>query len=209
MTGVVRQALDRAQQLGFLGDGPVETQIAHALGYAAAHAQLTGAEEGPESFLDLGSGGGLPGLVLAAHWPGTRVVLLDSNLRRTEMLSEAVASCGWASRVQVVRARAEVASRDPRWRGTQKLVVARSFGPPAVTAECSAALLEVGGHLIVSEPPEPGGSDRWPPAGLALVGSAPALSVDQPFRYQVLRQVELCPQRFPRREGVPAKRPLF
>lgn len=208
MTGAVRQALDRAQQLGFLGDGPVEAQIAHALGYAAVHAQLTGTDTGPTCFLDLGSGGGLPGLVLAAHWTAARAVLLDSNLRRTEVLAEAVTSCGWESRVQIVRARAEAAGRDRSWRGTQELVVARSFGPPAVTAESAAALLCPGGHLIVSEPPE-AGADRWPSDGLASLGLVPGLSVDRPFRYQVLRQVELCPERFPRREGVPAKRPLF
>ena len=209
MTGALRQALGRAQQLGFLGDGSIDGQIAHALGYLSAYEDLTGGQIAPAQFLDLGAGGGLPGLVLADRWPLARAVFLDSSLRRTEVLEEAVTNCGWLNRIQVVRVRAELAGRDPRWRGSQELVVARSFGPPAVTAECAAPLLSTGGHLIVSEPPNGEGRERWPVDGLESLGMTPALSVTTPFRYQVLRQALPCPDRFPRREGIPAKRPLF
>jgi hypothetical protein len=164
----------------------------------------------PERFVDLGSGGGVPGLVLAALWPSTRALLLDASARRCEFLSEAVHELGWEDRVEVVRARAEEAGRNPALRASFDLVVARGFGPPAVTAECAAPLLASQGRLTVSEPPEaPPGPPRWPAGGLAELGLACGPEWHTPFHYRTFVQTERCPDRYPRRVGVPAKRPLF
>ena len=196
--------LEEARTLGFLGPGPVEGHIEHAKGFL----QAVGSEM-PSRVIDLGSGAGLPGLVLALAWPSVPIVLLDSSERRTLFLAQATIDLGVASHVVVARARAEEAGRDPDWRARANLVVARSFGAPAVTAECAAPLLEEGGRLIVSEPPEEGGS-RWPASGLEPLGLRPAGRFEQAFcRFQVLRQETLCPEEFPRRAGIPEKRPLF
>ncbi|MGZ4710399.1 MAG: RsmG family class I SAM-dependent methyltransferase, partial [Acidimicrobiales bacterium] len=140
--------LERSRDLGFLGPGPVEPHIEHARRFSAA---LTGPR--PARALDLGSGGGLPGLVLILAWPSTVWCLLDANQRRTDFLTDAVDELGVADRVTVVRGRAEEVAHDPAHRGRFDLVVARSFGKPAVTAECAAGFLVVGGMLVVSEPP--------------------------------------------------------
>jgi 16S rRNA (guanine527-N7)-methyltransferase len=162
---------------------------------------------------DLGSGGGLPGLVVACSWEEARVTLIDSSARRTAFLERASDRLDLGDRVQVVNARAEACGREKALRGTFDGVTARSFGRPPVVAECAAPLLKVGGWLLVSEPPPPseGGSAgvRWPEAPLRQLGLVPQEEIREEFRYQVLRQVEPCPERFPRRVGVPAKRPLF
>ena len=91
-------------------------------------------------------------------------------------------------------------------------MVARGFGPPPVTAECGAPFLRVGGTLVVSEPPRrtsAGRSARWPTEGVMALGLRPAGTWQRPFHYQALEQAEPCPDRYPRRVGVPAKRPLF
>jgi 16S rRNA (guanine527-N7)-methyltransferase len=163
--------------------------------------------EPPGRAVDLGSGGGIPGLVLAVHWPTAHWVLLDANERRIAFLRQAVAALGVGDRVDVVAGRAEVVARSPSYRATADLVVARSFAPPAVTAECAAPLLHVGGALVVAEPPG-GAPDRWPAAGLALVGLMADGHVVDPS-LQRLRQSSPCPDRYPRRPGIPAKRPLF
>jgi 16S rRNA (guanine527-N7)-methyltransferase len=148
--------------------------------------------------------------VLAAWWPDSSWWLLDANDRRTAFLRDAVAELGWAERVLVVRARAEDAARDPELRGSMALVTSRSFGKPAVTAECAAGFLAVGGRLVVSEPPDGDVDDpaatRWPAHGLAAFGLAPIRRQDG---CQVLAQVAPCPEDVPRRTGVPAKRPRF
>jgi 16S rRNA (guanine527-N7)-methyltransferase len=215
-------ALLQAREWGFLGDGPLDVHLAHAHGFADA-AQSTAVdslgpstgghrEEGP--WLDLGSGGGIPGLVLAHRWPDREAVLLDSNERRARFLIEVVESQGWSDRVRVVTQRAELAGRDGALRGSFVLVVARSFGPPPVTAECAAPFLQIGGHLIVSEPPDPdpfgsSGDVRWPAEGLSDLGLEPLTRWRGEFGYRILRQSQQCPDRFPRRVGVPVKRPLY
>jgi len=92
------------------------------------------------------------------------------------------------------------------------VVTARSFGPPAVVAECAAPLLRTGGWLVVSEPPDQSDEEaarRWPAEPLAQLGLRPGERLQAAFDYRVLSQAEPCPERFPRRNGVPARRPLF
>jgi 16S rRNA (guanine527-N7)-methyltransferase len=192
--------LTRARELGFLGPGPIDGQRAHAEAFL-------GALEGAPSFaFDLGSGGGVPGLVLALALPETRWVLVDAMTKRTAFLTEAVAELGLGDRVEVCTARAE--QLVPGYRGVADLVVARGFGPPAVLAECAAPLLVVGGQLVVSEPPG-GEADRWDPEGVAMLGLALEAVVPGPPAFVRLRQIAPCPVRYPRRSGVPRKRPLW
>lgn len=192
--------LERSRALGFLGPGAASAQRHHAEAFVAV------LPEAPAVAVDLGSGGGVPGLVLAAALPQIRWVLVDAMSKRTAFLTEAVAELGWGERVEVVTGRAEEFARARR--GTVDLVVARSFGPPAVTAECSAPLLRQGGMLVVSEPPGSNGV-RWPADGLAELGLALVDVVSGPPTFVRLRAAEPCPQQYPRRNGVPAKRPLF
>jgi 16S rRNA (guanine527-N7)-methyltransferase len=239
---LLRDILGEARDAGFLGPGPVEPHLLHAEGFVVlARRESAGGgdvsyADGSDSspaprILDLGSGGGLPGLVLATEWPACRVVLFDANQRRTDFLRRVVPRLELTDRVSVVHDRAESGGRDPELRGAFDGVVVRSFGPPAVVAECAAPFLRVGGWLIVSEPPagEPGGPDgesgagaavngmddggasasRWPAQPLRQFGLEPGEFVRDTYGYQILRQVELCPERFPRRNGVPAKSPLF
>jgi 16S rRNA (guanine527-N7)-methyltransferase len=205
-TGRLTTVLDRAREVGFLGPGPVDRHVRHARGFALAYP----GDVPPERTLDLGSGGGIPGLVLAVYWTSTEFVLLDAGERRASFLEHAVAELDLADRVRVVRGRAEDVGREASERGQFELVVARSFASPSVTAECSAPFLREGGHLIISEPPETGStSERWPAAALAQLGFDAPQRVEREFGYLVVEQRELCPDRFPRRTGIPAKRPLF
>ena len=222
--------------MGFLGPGPVAFHVAHAAGFAEAveqHRRAEGRMASPDRFVDLGTGGGIPGLVLAARWPGASAVLLDANEVRTETLRSVISTLGWDDRVQVIRARAEVSGRDPLLRGRFPVAVARGFGAPPVVAECAAPLLAGGGLLVVSEPPfdaadharlgpaaaspasppetGPGAWDtrRWPADGLTELGLEAAGWYHHGSGYQTLRLAGAGPERYPRREGVPAKRPLW
>ena len=156
--------------------------------------------------VDLGSGAGLPGLFLALHWRGSRWRLVEAKRRRARALVEAVAELGLGTRVGVFAQRAEAVSRLEGWRGAHDVATARSFGPPGVTAECAAPLLEVGGRLLVSEPPGETG-ERWPEGALGVLGLRAEGLAGRAARVMVLRQAEPCPERYPRR--APHKRPLF
>jgi len=212
-------ALERAQRRGLVGDSPLADQLAHAEGFAQTVEAHLGVAPGSfrGRWVDLGSGGGLPGLILADRWPLAPGVFLDGSVRSGEFLAETVRSREWGSRVGVVVARAEDVGRDPAYRASFDVVVARSFGPPPVVAECAAPLLKVDGILVVSEPPPEAdrtaedheGRDRWPAVPLARLGLEPLAATRFAYGYRVLRQGTPCPNQFPRRVGVPRKRPLY
>lgn len=200
------EMLLEAQRRGFIGPGPLTPHVAHARALAVAVGNPV-----PQRVVDLGSGGGLPGLVLGGLWPTSALTLLDANKRRCAFLRWAVDQLGLGPGVVVDNRRAEEVGRDARLRGGADLVVARAFARPAVTAECAAPLLDAQGLLVVSEPPDvpepPDTRGRWPVGplqGLGLIHDA----VQVPG-FVRLRQATPCPERFPRRVGVPAKRPLF
>ena len=196
------EVLSAARARGYLGPGPLEAHLDHSRAFLAM------SPEPPSRAVDLGSGGGVPGLVLAIAWPGSEWVLLDASRRRVDFLEAAIGSLGIAGRVTVRCQRAEEAGRDPGLRGQADLVVVRSFGPPAVAVECAAPLLRLGGHVIVAEPPG-GNPSRWPADGLALLGLRVDGTITTPWALQRLVQADHCPERYPRRTGIPAKRPLF
>ena len=167
------------QQMGAVGPGSVRRQFDHATALAAQVAP-------PRRAVDLGSGAGVPGLALAGHWSDSSWVLIDASARRVRLLSQAIRALNWGDRVRALHARAEDAARHPDLRGSADLVVSRSFGPPAVTAECGVGFLSSEGLLVVTEPPDEG-ADRWPADGLALLGLEVVAGPDaEPVRIQRL-----------------------
>lgn len=198
--------LEEAKTRGFLGPGAVEAHVEHA----AALAALAG--PAPASFLDLGAGGGVPGLVLAREWPHARGILVESQRRRCEFLEWAVAELGQGDRIAVACGRAEDLARRPEWRGGAEVVAARAFAAPAVTAECAVGFLRPGGRLVVAEPPESGdsGATRWPAAGVAELGlRGPERRRGGGITVAVLTAGGPVADRWPRRAGMPAKRPVW
>jgi 16S rRNA (guanine527-N7)-methyltransferase len=152
-------ALRDAQRLGFLGARPIPEVIGHARGFVRALTQFAPVD----SVLDLGSGGGVPGLIIAHDLTATRVTLLDRRARRTDALERVVRRLGWQDRVAVWCA--EVETVDPA--EPFGAIVARGFGPPAFTLLHAARLVRSGGAIVISEPP---GANRWDPSLLAELG---------------------------------------
>jgi 16S rRNA (guanine527-N7)-methyltransferase len=187
-------ALDEGRRRGFLGPDQEPAAVArHAAGFAPA---LGGAGR----IVDLGSGGGVPGLVLAVVLPSARLALVDSSVSRTDWLHRLVRRLGLEDRVRVVAARAEVLGHDPAWRETHDAVVARSFAPPLVAAECATALLRLGGRLVVSEPPVDRREERWPAGALDELGLRRVTWSDP--SYVVLEKVRPAPTAVPRARRV-------
>lgn len=200
-TATLFTAWQEGQRLGAVGPGPVSRHLDHAAGLAA---QLPI----PRRAVDLGAGAGVPGLALAGLWPESEWVLVDAAARRVRLLTATIERLGWESRVRAVHGRAEDVARDIALRGRADLVTARSFGPPATTAECGMGFLAPSGLLVVSEPPD--GTSRWPADGVARLGLALVPSPDtDTVRIQRLRLAGPLPDRYPRRAGVPQRRPLF
>jgi 16S rRNA (guanine527-N7)-methyltransferase len=158
--------------------------------------------------LDLGSGGGFPGLVIARMRPQFTVTLVESERRKCEWLARASADL---PNVRIVADRSESLAK--RERETQTTVTARAVAPLVSTIELAAPLVEVGGHLLIwtsASTVQDGHAARA--AELLGLGSPVAHSVE-PFpgarrRILVLPKLGPTPPKFPRRAGRATARPL-
>jgi 16S rRNA (guanine527-N7)-methyltransferase len=123
---------------------PAEIATRHVIDSLAA-VRLLGADD---AVLDLGSGGGFPGLPLVAARPASRGLLVESVTKKARFLDAAVAATGLDGRVRVAAERAESLARSPGERGQWPVVTARAIGDLAELAELAFPLLAVGGRLI-------------------------------------------------------------
>ena len=104
-----------------------------------------GGQAGRRAIVDLGSGGGFPGLSLAAALPRSEVTLVESVGKKARFLEATVAATGLADRVHVRAARAEaLASRPGRW----DVVTARAVGSLPDLVELALPILRIGGYLV-------------------------------------------------------------
>ena len=161
---------------------------------------------------DLGSGAGWPGLALAAALPDAHVYLVESAIRHCRYLVKAV-EVAELTNAEVINARAE------EWSGgfvSNDLVTARALAALPVVLEYAAPLLGEGGHVVAWKGAV--APRKRPTAGRA---AAEVLGLEfvevrhvEPFAgardhtLHVFRKIAPTPDRFPRRPGMAAKRPL-
>jgi 16S rRNA (guanine527-N7)-methyltransferase len=157
--------------------------------------------------IDVGSGNGLPGIPLALA-TGAEVTLLEPIKKRANFLREALGALGVSG--QAVALRAEDASRDSAYREHFLTATARAVAGAPTVAELTVPFLAVGGRALLQR-----GSldprERNAVADAALVLGADLVeerAVDGDRRILVLEKRTPTSPRFPRKNGVPAKRPL-
>ncbi|MFA5867004.1 MAG: 16S rRNA (guanine(527)-N(7))-methyltransferase RsmG [Actinomycetota bacterium] len=164
--------------------------------------------------IDVGSGAGLPGLPLAIARPDMSVTLLDSSVKRSAFVREVIARLGLRN-AEVVCARAEDAGRDQSLREGYDCVVARAVAPLPTLVEYALPFLRSGGTFVAQRGPK--AAEESDSAGFAITelnGLLKAVTkVDVPLvsaeRYLVeIEKTGPTPARYPRRCGVPLKRPL-
>jgi 16S rRNA (guanine527-N7)-methyltransferase len=164
-----------------------------------------------DTIADIGSGGGFPGVALAAALPQARVALVESVARKCAFLRGAVAEAGLAN-VTVVQCRAEDWEEGLE---RQQLVTARALASLATVVEYAAPLLQIGGVLVAWKgDPDPGEQADGAAAAAQLGMRLDRVERVQPFagadrrRLFVYRKVAPTPAGFPRRAGMARKRPL-
>lgn len=189
-----------------LVSGPADELIEDCL-VLVEHVSAAGAG----SLVDVGSGGGLPGLPLRIALPSLEVTLIESEGRKAAFLTQACARLGLAG-VRVVDRRAEDAAHDPELRETFDVAVARALAPMPVLVELCLPFVRVGGRLLAQKTRDEDvhAADR----AISLLGGGPLRieAAPSPARSSgvivVIDKVSSTPSAYPRRAGVPSRRPL-
>jgi 16S rRNA (guanine527-N7)-methyltransferase len=125
---------------------PNAVALGHVVDSLSAVAALR--DLGVARFIDLGSGGGVPGIPLAAALPANEALLVEPIGKKARFLETVVAATGLGDRVRVAATRAETLADDPARRDRWPAVLARAVAPLAELVELAFPLLERGGVLV-------------------------------------------------------------
>ena len=162
--------------------------------------------------LDLGSGAGLPGLPLKIARPDVVLGLLEANAKRCRFLRQAVAALDLDA-VEVLEGRAEALGHEPSLRAAYNLVLARAVAPLPVLVEYALPFLRPGGHLAATKGAAVAEEIERAQGALTALGgevvATPSLPGGSGQIVVLVREVAETPDRYPRRTGLPAKRPLL
>lgn len=168
----------------------------------------------PSSLIDIGTGAGFPGIPLKILYPSLSLVLVESVGKKAEFCRHVAASLG-LERVEVVQARAEEVGQMPKFRERFDWAVARAVANLPILVEYLAPLVRVGGGVLAqkgeSGPAEAHASEK----AIRMLGGRmrQLIKVDLPGvaeeRYLVvIDKVAATPPNYPRRVGIPSKKPL-
>jgi 16S rRNA (guanine527-N7)-methyltransferase len=161
--------------------------------------------------VDVGSGGGLPGLPLKIARPDLEMTLLEADQAKAAFLVHACATLGLLG-VEVVAMRAEEAAHDPRFREAFDVAVARALAPMPVLAELCLGFVRVGGRLLAQK--TEGEDHRAARGAIVVMGGSLGTVHATPSAARtggtvvVIEKVRPTPPAYPRRSGVPSRRPL-
>lgn len=157
--------------------------------------------------IDVGSGAGFPGLPVRIVWP-VRLTLVEARRKRAAFL-RAVVDALALSDVAVIAERAEVLGRHPEHREAYDVALSRALAPARVLAELTLPFVRVGGVSAAPKGERLGEELAEAKTALeALRATAETHALPTGGWLLVLRKLGPTPERYPRRPGIPAKRPL-
>jgi 16S rRNA (guanine527-N7)-methyltransferase len=161
--------------------------------------------------VDVGSGGGLPGLPLKIARPSLNVTLVEADQDKAAFLVRACGVLGLHD-VEVVARRAEEVGQDPHYRESFDVAVARALAPMPVLAELCLPLVKVGGRLLAQKTKTEDVNAAGP--AIEAMGGMLKAVVAAPSATRgagtvvIVDKVRSTPPAYPRRPGVPGRKPL-
>jgi 16S rRNA (guanine527-N7)-methyltransferase len=192
---------------------PQEIVVKHFLDSLSVYGVLSGLP--PDlTLIDVGSGAGFPGLPLKIVLPDLRLTLLEATGKKAAFLHHMVQILA-LNRVTVLAARAEEAGRRPDQREGYDAAVARAVAPLPVLAEYTLPLVRVGGRVIVQKGQSPADEIKAAANALGILGgkisqtlavTVPGLTAER--HLVVIKKNKATPPQYPRRPGLPAKKPI-
>ena len=167
--------------------------------------------ENARTLVDIGSGGGVPGLPLAIARPDLRVTLVDATAKKVRFLDETVSAIG-LDRVAAVQGRAEELGRDPGHRDRYDVATARAVARLVSLVELALPLVRPGGVAILPKGAAAEEELKEARYAIRMLGGQARPIVDgavEGTRIVVIDKRKPTPEQFPRRTGVPNSSPLL
>ncbi len=164
--------------------------------------------------IDVGTGGGFPGVPLAIAFPEKRFTLIDSLNKRIKIVNELCEKLGIAN-VTAIHGRAEELARKKELRETFDLCVSRAVANMSTLAEYCLPFVKTGGSFIAYKGPDCDDEVRQAQRAIELLGGRLTGDVrpggeDMPFDHRliIIQKEKNTPSKFPRKAGRPTKEPL-
>ncbi len=204
----IKAASGRMNLVSFASDE--ELEIRH---FADSLACLRFIPPGPIRCIDVGSGAGLPGIPVKIERPEIDMTLLESVRKKVDFLKDVIGKLGLEG-IEVVRERAEVLGHDPDHRERYDAAISRASAKFAAVLEYTLPLVKVGGYAVIFQGVSVPDMDGLAGAFDLLGGRVTDI---EPYRLEEggkertlirVKKVAPTPADYPRRPGVPKKRPL-
>ncbi len=167
-----------------------------------------------ESVIDVGTGAGFPGLPIKIAYPHIKLTLLDSLDKRIRFLEAVVRELGLTD-VTCIHGRAEDFSRSPEYREKYDLCVSRAVAGLSVLSELCIPFVKPGGSFVAYKSEKAEAEIAEAENALAILNgrikTTEEFTLSDNVQKRVLIDIEktgLTPEKYPRRAGVPAKKPL-
>jgi 16S rRNA (guanine527-N7)-methyltransferase len=165
-------------------------------------------------WLDIGTGAGFPGMVLKLFLPGDSFYLLDSSSKKVNFLNQLIYKLGLTG-IDATHGRAEDLAQLEEWRGSYDYVCSRAVASLNVLLEYAVPFLKIGGFAYLYKGPEYKEEIKAAENALNILGAEikETIKLDVPGlkaeRYLIIiEKTNLTNQKYPRRAGIPKKRPL-
>ncbi|MGJ8635305.1 MAG: 16S rRNA (guanine(527)-N(7))-methyltransferase RsmG [Phycisphaerales bacterium] len=212
-----RHIFDALTLVAVLGELPEVEEQAPSDRSAATSPGSPG-EERRKKIIDVGSGGGLPGIPLAIVMPGVDFVLLDATKKKTDFIANCVEWLGLTN-VEVINGRAEGLGQDKGRKVLQGYegghresydgAMARAVGKVAMIAELTVPLVKVGGLVVLTKGEKAGEEVAEAKKALHMLHTHHVGTVETPTgRVVVLEKQRTTPKMYPRKDGEPKRVPL-
>ena len=163
--------------------------------------------ENAKKILDMGTGGGFPGLPLAIAYPDKEFVLVDSVEKKLKVVADVAQRFG-LSNVSVVHTRAE----DYVSRETFDLVVSRAVANMSTLSEYCLPFVKIGGYFVAWKAMSQEEEIRAAASAVAKLGGSPIKIEDDGAAnghcFAIVRKIKETPSKYPRKAGLPRKSPL-